>query len=384
MNYLKDEKFGCHSILDNMKLDEYMSLIEIAYKTSGGINGQRAALKTKSAKQIRERMVEDFKNGAVLPPVVIGIVDDDVTLSHEISEEKFKNYLNNIDKENISIIDGMQRTTAMKEANLTTDQQSRKHIRVEFWIVNSINDLIYRMLVLNTGQVPWNTRRQLEVVFTPIKKMINERIPELKLIEIDDGQRRTEAGQFQANKIIELFHVFSTRSEKFDTKQTLSESYQRIDMIESMAKDNIFDLFIRVLNEIITLDYNFSKCTREREEGRFKNGRDIFTSQPALVGLTVMLAQQILGRAGIDYSKERIERNSDEILSNFQQFNNNLKAMQHEEVCTLLELSLLNEMIGDLGKSSIGDRERSFFKDAFKVLIEEKFELENMAPCWRA
>lgn len=384
MNYLKDEKFGCHSIIDNMKLNEYMSLIEVAYRTSGGINGQRTALTTKSAKQIRERMVEDFKSGAVLPPVVIGIVDDQAPLSQVTSIEEFRTYLNNTDKENISIIDGMQRTTAMKESDLSVDEQAQKSIRVEFWIVNSINDLIYRMLVLNTGQVPWNTRRQLEVVFSPIKKIINERIPNLKLIEIDDGQRRTEAGQFQANKIIELFHVFSTRSEKFDTKQTLSESYQRIDMIESMSKDNIFDLFIEILREIVILDYNFSKCEKEREEGRFKNGRDIFTSQPVLVGLTVILAQQILGRAGIDYSPERIGENASEIILNFKNFNEKLNQKSKEEVCHFLELNLLNELILGLPKSSIGDRERSFFKDAFKVLIEENFELENMAPCWRA
>jgi len=383
MDYLKDEKFGCHSIIDNMELNKYMSLIEVAYNTSGGINGQRTALKTKSAKQIRERMVDDFKNGAVLPPVVIGIVDN-ITLSDEIFHKDFQAYLNSIDKENISIIDGMQRTTAMKEANLSAVEQSKKNIRVEFWIVKSINDLIYRMLVLNTGQVPWNTRRQLEVVFTPIKKIINERIPNLTLIEIDDEQRRTVAGQFQAHKIIELFHVFSTRSEKFDTKQTLSESYQRIDMIESMSKDNIFDLFIEILTEIIRLDFNFSKCESENNNARFKNGRDIFTSQPVLVGLTVILAQQILGRVGINYSKERIDNNSKKIISNFKNFNNKLEAKSKDEVCNFLELNLLNELIGGLPKSSIGDRERSFFKDAFKVLIEENFKLDNMIPCWRA
>lgn len=384
MNYLKDENFGCHSIIENMKLDKYMDLIEVAYRTSGGINGQRTALKTKSAKQIRERMADDFKNGAVLPPVVIGIVDDNATLSDETSPKEFKTYLNKINKENISIIDGMQRTTAMKEAKLTIFEQATKNIRVEFWIVNSINDLIYRMLVLNTGQVPWNTRRQLEVVFAPIKKIINERIPNLKLIEIDDEQRRTEAGEFQANKIIELFHVFSTRSEKFDTKQTLSESYQRIDMIESMSKNNIFDLFIKILSEIVTLDYIFSKCEREIEEGRFKNGRDLFTSQPILVGLTVILAQQIFGRAGINHPKERIEENSNKIILNFKNFNIKLNKKSKEEICSFLELNLLNELIEGLPKSSIGDRERSFFKDAFKVLMEENFELDNMAACWRA
>lgn len=383
MNYLKDEKFGCHSIIENITMADYMSLIDNAYKDNGGIYGQRSALTTKSAKQIRERMVEDFKSGSVLPPVVIGIIDSKHALNEDTTLEEFKQYLSTIDKNNISIIDGMQRTTAMKEANLSEKEQQKRKIRVEFWIVKSINDLIYRMLVLNTGQVPWNTRRQLEVVFTPIKKTISERIPNLELIEIDSGQRRTEAGQFQADRIIELFHVFSTRSEKFDTKQTLSEAYQRIDMIEALSKKNIFDIFIEILNEIVRLDKNLSRCNVQLSEGRFKNGKDVFTSQPTLVGLIVVFAQTILGRPGIDYPAERIEQKRHELIPKIKAFNDKLAKKNEEEICDFLDLSQLNEIIANLKGSKVGDIERDYFKSAFRVLIEENFELENMTVCWR-
>lgn len=384
MNYLKDEKFGCHSIIENITMADYMSLIDNAYKDNGGIYGQRSALTTKSAKQIRERMVEDFKSGSVLPPVVIGIIDSKHALNEDTTLEEFKQYLSTIDKNNISIIDGMQRTTAMKEANLSEKEQQERKIRVEFWIVKSINDLIYRMLVLNTGQVPWNTRRQLEVVFTPIKKTISEQIPNLQLINIDDGQRRTEAGQFQANKIIELFHVFSTRSEKFDTKQTLSEAYQRLDMTETMSKDDVFQIFVSSLKNIVAFDMNLSKCPYDEiREGRFKGGKDIFTSQPALVGLTVVLAQKILGRPGMDYDKDKISSNFERINSQFQLLNEKLSRKNSEEICNFLDIEQLNEVLSGLKGSRVGDIERDFFKDAFKVLLEEKFELENMTICWR-
>jgi len=384
MNYLKDEKFGCHSIIENITMADYMSLVDNAYKDNGGIYGQRSTLTTKSAKQIRERMVEDFKSGSVLPPVVIGMVEPVHTLTEDTTLEEFRQYLSDTNKDNISIIDGMQRTTAMKEANLSEEEQQERQIRVEFWIVKSINDLIYRMLVLNTGQVPWNTRRQLEVVFTPIKKTISEKIPNLELIEIDSGQRRTDAGQFQADRIIELFHVFSTRSEKFDTKQTLSEAYQRIDMIEALSKDNIFDIFIEILNEIVRLDCNFSRCILQLEEGRFKNGKDVFTSQPVLAGLTVVFAQTILGRPGIDYSAERIEQKRHELIPKIKVFNDMLNQKNGEEICDFLDLSQLNEIIANLKGSKVGDIERDYFKSAFRVLIEENFELENMTVCWRA
>ncbi len=385
MNYLKDEKFDCHSILTNLSIEKYMDLINVAYENNGGITGQRVAIVTKSGRQIRKQMVDDFENGAVLPPVVIGIVDNNCKLNSKSTQEDLLKYLDNTDKSSISIIDGMQRTTAMKESNLTPEKLKSRKIRVEFWVVNNINNLIYRMLVLNTGQVPWNVRRQLEVIFSPIKKLVVEKIPNLHLIEVDDIGRRTKAGEFQANRIIELLHIFSSRSEKFDSKQELSENLQRLDMIESIAKENVFDMFISILKQIVQLDINFSKCNSRIDiDGRFKEGKDIFTSQPALVGLVTVLAQTILGRPGMDYDIERIDSNYKEILKNFEEFNNYLTAMSSRDVCEFLDLEQLNEIIGKLKGSKVGDVERDFFKSSFKVLIEEKFQLKNLTPCWKS
>lgn len=41
----------------------------------------------------------------------------------------------------------------------------------EFWLAKSVRALVYRMLVLNTGQVPWTLSRQLGVVFEPLHQM---------------------------------------------------------------------------------------------------------------------------------------------------------------------------------------------------------------------
>lgn len=385
MNYLKDEKFNCHSILTNLSIEKYMDLVGNAYESNGGIAGQRVAIVTKSGRQIRKQMVDDFEKGAVLPPVVIGIVDDECKLNSNSEQKDLIQYLSKIDKSSISIIDGMQRTTAMKESNLTPDVLKSREIRVEFWIVNSINNLIYRMLVLNTGQVPWNVRRQLEVIFSPIKKLIIEKIPQLHLIEVDDSGRRTKAGEFQANRIIEILHIFSSRSEKFDSKQELSENLQRLDMIESIAKDNIFEMFISLLEQIVQLDINLSQCNFRMEiDGRFKEGKDIFTSQPALVGLVTILSQTILGRPGMDYDIKRIENNYKEMLENFKKFNEKLSRMNSTDMCEFLDLEQLNEIIGKLKGSKVGDVERDFFKSSFKVLIEEKFQLNNFTPCWKS
>lgn len=384
MNILKDKKFDCYSIIVNISLAEYLDLIQQAYEASGGISGQRGALSTKSAKQIREQMSSDFKKGAVLPPVVIGLIDN----SFNPSENRdLKVFLTDINKNNLAIIDGMQRTTAMIEADI--ENKAEHIIRVELWIVKSLDTLIYRMLVLNTGQIPWNIRRQLEVVYEPMKRALVENIPDLKLIKVDDGERRKIAGEFQADKIIELFLVFGSRTEKVDIKQALADNYQKINLIESASKEKIFEMFIEVLKRIIKLDMEISRyiskeAENKSEKFRFRDGKDLFTSHPALVGFVTIIAQKIFGRPGVNYEESRITTNNGNLLAQFDSLNARLTTMDENDLESFLDLEKLNEIVSGLKGSKVGDVERDYFKDAFKVILEEEFNLDSLAMCWEA
>lgn len=94
--------------------------------------------------------------------------------------------------EDLSLIDGMQRTTAMVEAAKTSNL-SDYEIRLEFWLAKNINNLIYRMLVLNSGQVPWDVRRQLETVFGSVLKQIQLENADISIFTIDETRRRRNA-----------------------------------------------------------------------------------------------------------------------------------------------------------------------------------------------
>ncbi len=78
----------------------------------------------------------------------------------------------------LAIIDAMQRTAAILEAAAEDETVLRRNLRVEFWLATSIRAMIYRMLVLNTGQVPWTISRQLSVVFAPLLEKIKRNVPE--------------------------------------------------------------------------------------------------------------------------------------------------------------------------------------------------------------
>lgn len=132
--------------------------------------------------------------------------------------------------EDLSLIDGMQRTTAMVEAAKTSNL-SDYEIRLEFWLAKNINNLIYRMLVLNSGQVPWDVRRQLETVFGSVLKQIQLENADISIFTIDETRRRRNAKQYQSDNILELYLVFGSRKEKINIKERLSDEFVRLGLV---------------------------------------------------------------------------------------------------------------------------------------------------------
>ncbi len=388
IDVLHDAKSSCLSIMVSMRLDKYLALVEAAYNNNGVLEGQRKAQTSKSAVRIRHQMMSDFVEGGVLPPVVIGITDPDLDDTIRTIELHDLSLRLEDAKNELSIIDGMQRTTAMLEAIKAQqgDEVASRLIRVEVWISKSITKLIYRMLVLNTGQLPWSLRRQLEVVMMPIKKEVSARVPNLNLMSANDSGRRTRPGEFQADKVLELFLIFGARSEKADTRDFISEEFLKLDFIESASKSELLADYIQILESVVSLDIALARIKGSNEGLRFEKGIDLFTSQPVLAGLFCSLAIKIYGRPGSDYEIDRQRKNFTRICSGFSGFVDHVERLGDDELVEFMRLDTLNSAVGSKGslKLKIGDMERAYFRDAFAVLIAEDFDVKNMEVCWRA
>jgi hypothetical protein len=386
MDKLKDEGVNCYSIMTKLTISKYLDLIQSVYENGGGIEGQREPLKTGTAIRIRKRMIHDFRSGTVLPPIVLGVVVDDDIFNRldNIDEKAFFKIIDETPKENISIIDGMQRTTAITEAIKDSEDIINREMRVEYWVTPNTNSLIYRMLVLNTGQVPWNLRRQLETVFRSVIKEINKNT-EVEILEVNDAKRRSRGGQFQADQVIELFLVFGTRKEKIDTKERLAEEFTKQDFIEATSDTEFTSMFYTVLEYLAKFDKLFDKYknSNEEEEGQFKNGKDLFASQSACVGFVTAIALKVLGRPGIKYSEEQQQSNLNSIKNHADLLIQKLESMDDSAIGNFLDFDTLNELIfRKSGKA--GDFEKEFFLKAFDVLVEDNFSIPVMTPCWRA
>lgn len=385
---LRDARSECWSIMATVSAKDYLELVESSYANDGGLDGQRPAIKSKTGLKIRNRLVRDIKDGAVIPPVVIGVVCQkndydnlsELTNSNElISEIKNKNL-------EVSIIDGMQRTTALKEANA---QDSL--VRVEIWISEKVDTLIYRMLVLNTGQVPWDLKRQLDVLYKQLISKVSENVQSMRIITVGDTSRRTQAGTYKSSRVVELFLAFTSRSIDVDIKDKMAEEFSKIDITDAASDAEYFPLFLDAIRLLVDLDERFDKVTRTGtdadEELRIKSGRDIFTSAPGSIGFIVAVAEYTLGYSGFDYDLDEAKAKMTNLksrLTDLFKFMDGLNVMQLND---LVDLQTLNEVLSTRGRTSrIGELERNYYLKAFTNLFrhaEAVIENKSMYPCWR-
>ncbi len=384
-----DKKLSCCSFMSCMEVNEYLKIVEKVYENKGGIQGQREPLKQKTAITIRKRMIKDITEGAILPPVVIGvIVDEEVYNNLEkkaIDTNEMLRLVSSVDSSNISIIDGMQRTTAIMEAIKEKNDVLQNSIRVEFWISKNINSLLYRMLVLNTGQVPWNIRRQIEIVFGGVINAIKQNTTNINIMEVDDKARRKKGGEYNANELIEMFLAFGARTWKTETKEKLTDEFTRGDFVQTSSEIDAVEYFCKILNIMSKIDISLdSKYGKElAQEGKFSIGRDLFSSLPAKIGFSAACGMAIFGRPGVNRNSDEIVKKAKEVEEALSNVLSRINSIEGESIVEYVDFETLSELTSKKS-SKIGDFERDLFFNAFRTMIEENGRMDALTECWRS
>ena len=277
----------------------------------------------------------------------------------------------------------MQRTAALLEASQQNDQVLSRDMRVEVWLSSNVKSLVYRMLVLNTTQIPWTLGRQLTVVYDPLLREIKERVPSIeKLITLETPGRRVSPAQYPGEALIELYLAFSLRKTNVDQTEALSEEFSRLDLVENLSDDDFHDQFYLMLGMLADLDRCFSRFDSGSSD-KFAKGRNIFDSQPARVGFVVAIANHVLGRAGQDRPSEDRARRLKDTHENLSKLVAVLGALEPSELGEFLQLDILREVVSKR-VGQVGRFERAVFFEAFKVMIEDNHSLSSMEACWRA
>ncbi len=396
---LLDARIRARSLLCETTWGAYLSLTTVAYGQRGNIEGQREALRTTTALRIRERMSKDLQAGAILPPLVLGLLVTEAEVEKETwSTDELVSLLQRLDPDSLSIIDGMQRTTVLREVVRGDARCTTRLLRVEVCMVAETSSLTYRMLVLNTGQAPWNLRRQIEVVNASLLREIRATLGRLgsraEIFGVDDRKRRTAPAEYQANEVIEMYLAFGLRKTTIEAEAVLADQFSRLDMVEAVSERTFLSKFSQVLNCLVQLDTAFGRLTaipgvetaapgEAIERRRFENGRSLFDSQPACAGFMVACAQAIFGRPGGPRDPASQTASLNRIVSRCNEVAARTDTMTVEELADFIDLNTLNDVLMRRVSSRIGEFERNLFLEAFRALLAED-QLSSMTVCWRA
>ena len=350
----EDRNLNCYSVLTVVSIPDFIEFVKPIHEDKGNIDEQREVLQTRSAKIIRNQMVEDLEKGGILPPIVLGIISD-----QNIHEYNFFDLIKN--KEKISILDGMQRIQALKYA--LRNYNIHHNLRVEFWFAEDESALLYRMLVLNSGQIPWGLDQQLEVVFKPILKRLKYRVHYLDNLISQKLYKQSE--------IVELFLAFTSRKVRIDKKQQLAEYHAALDIMSLIREKSglIIDKFEEIFILMTEIDQLLSKI-----EDRY-----IFNNQTARVGFMVACAEKIFGLLGSHLEKEyeQVNENFHNIISKLNKLKSKIESQNIEQNRNFLDLGLLKEKLQSIRK----EKHRQAFLDGFKVIFSED-EINSFAVCW--
>lgn len=387
---IEDKRSKCWSVALICTIKEYVDWYDF-YGKRNKLPEQRDVVISTTTNKIKKRLIDDLVHGAVIPPIVLGLnVEGDY-----ITKESVVDVINeHIDE--AAVIDGIQRSDALRIAIGQNSEIESRCIRLEIWVTSNPINLIYRMLVLNTGQIPWSTKKQLEVVYKPLLDYIKHEISEIQLYPQQDKKNKDNRNidAIEESEMIELFMVFANRKEVVvvNTKNKLADDFSRLELIKMTENEYNPKLFIRTLKLMIKLNETFSKyidgSTNEKQDDsvskkQFVDGKDLFVKFQAKVGFVAAVSSFVLGRLG---STERENNDKESMLGTIEGdvdcLVEKFEVMDPESKREFFKFDTLNQIFDDFPKIRIGERQRNFFRKAFGSLIENKFDITTMEELW--
>lgn len=218
----------------------YQDFINITAGAEDNLVIQRAIIRgTKAYSTLRS----DLRRGCILPPIVlaasVSFPTDLESLYNSPDYQLISTHLSNITSNDVYIIDGLQRTNAIRQTLSELEGEERENflnrlIRLEIWINIPFGAIAYRMLLLNAGQRPMPVKHQVEVLSS---KLIDDLslINGLTIFRSSDLRRRVQPGQFPLAKLAQAFQAWLQGQPNLDLRNTVMEELLAESAIEVLG-----------------------------------------------------------------------------------------------------------------------------------------------------
>lgn len=364
---ITDKRISSTNILVECTFREYLAF---AKDIIGNNEFQRKRVKT--SKTVYALLKEDLQRGCVIPPIVLAISSIN---GNEIDGDQIGKIINE-NKEKVLILDGLQRTYTLIDADSEMQNKEsdvyevfcNQKLRLEIYTGINKFGILYRMLTLNTGQTPMSFRHQLEMLYSDI---VDKNIEGIKIVKDNEGKADPDNNEFVFKNTIDGFHSYLSRSELPIDREELLDNIKVMEKMAEEAGDDIYPQYLRAFHaifktlRIITNDYEMTAedLTELDIKGNpfGSKASKVFSTSQAMTGFGAAIGKlkdtgKIEGFSEVVAECERLsERISD-------------KADDHEWFAKLLQRL---EKIKNTSKR-IGNAQRMLFQYFFRELLNKE------------
>lgn len=203
------------------------------------------------------RLREDIISGTLLPPITLALKNEFIERALSATNYNELEEILLVNNDTVNILDGLQRTHILHdivrdEIELNPDQT----IFLEIWLEKNINNLVYRIIVLNAGQKPMTMRHQIELLFSSVRTSLEHKVPGLEIFLERDNARRTKAKKYPFVLLSLSFYAYITKSPEIDKDNLVAQKLQEEEILaggEDKFK-NSFDRYAEILEVYTDID----------------------------------------------------------------------------------------------------------------------------------
>lgn len=365
LGYTKDCRTNTNVVYAEIKISDYLDLV--------GNDFDRFEIQRKRQDPKKySRLKEDIKKGALLPAITLAINPSKVgDFLSDVEGKKSSDLISKLIKSpDLYILDGLQRSYIIKDL---VDEgvvfNENQKLLIEIWFEAKIEHLIYRLIVLNSGQKPMSMRHQVELLFTTLKTEIEEEIPNLNIYIEKDGQIRSQAMKFSFDRIVNAYYSFLTKSPEIKRDNLIVKKLNEDDILSSNEEElnANYNYFIGYLKKYCALDLNMYKIhSSSAETTGFKNW---LADENTLKGFFAAV-----GRYSSDEKKtERVNNAIDKLIT---EAKNGTKDPMHLNVFYELKTGI------DSKKYNVGNETRRLIMDGFREFFIDEGDT-TFDECWK-
>lgn len=192
------------------------------------LNFQRNPLR----KTFYKRLEEDIVKGCIMPNITLAInIQGEMPEIQEISDEYIRQNI-----ENAFVLDGIQRLNTMQRICMEKEFPYDQKLYCNILICNSMDRLLYRMIILNNGQKPMTARHQIEILAANIFDFDN--LPILAVTEKSSKMKKENEEYMSKEILIKGYLAYISNSINIDNQKIIESKMNEL-IADQIMESNI-------------------------------------------------------------------------------------------------------------------------------------------------